>query len=994
MRHRLTVPTALTAILLASLAGSAMAAGGAPSHAAARTAAQKKLSVAPSRPTAKSLATTTLTARTGDRRAPSPASNLAVTAASATSITLSWSASRDNVHLSGYGLYVDGVRVATTTLRTFQFAGLACGRTYRLGVDAYDWRGNRSLIASVLAATTPCLDTTAPSVPGSVHQTSSTQTGVTLGWSSSSDNVGVAGYSVYRGGVPVGDTQQTSLWIGSLVCGAGYSVSVDAYDAAGNHSAQVGAFVTTAGCSDSSPPSTPGQLVVSGTTATSFSVSWPPSSDDRGVAGYRMSVNGSAYATTTSTSMTVGGLSCGSSASLELVAFDAAGNTSPASRATAATAACAPTADTQAPSSPTNLVRSGGTASSVSLTWGASTDNVGVTGYGVYRDGTKIGDSAVTSYTPTGLTCATSYTFAVDAADAAGNHSARGTIVAATSACPTSQPPTAPTGLGSLGRTGTSIVFAWQASSDDVGVSGYRVYRDGVQLGSTTSTSYSAGSLTCGTGYTFGVEAYDADGNRSARPATLLATAACSDGTAPSAPGQIQQAGTTQTSISVSWGVATDNVGVAGYGLYTGNVATGTTAQSSYTFAGLTCGTAYAIGVDAYDAAGNRSARVSLNASTAACATPPPAGTVYVATNGSDANSCTQTQPCLSFGRAYKVAASGSTVRVAAGTYSSQEIDEDSAKLSGAPVVFEPSGGTVTVAGTLDFGQAQYDRRGPKGVTIRNMNVTYLRSWFASSGLLWENIVGKHFDIFDSTNVTVRGGNYGPCQAPRDDASCVSRIDGDNILVENTVIREVTSTDLVNYHVDGMFVRDGTGIIIRNTKFYGNMITNIRIQNCCGGTIRNLVLENNGFGAPLDGDGVSIRGDGIDVDSPIPGLIVRFNSFAEKTGIQSTATQTDAKFTGNLYMNQQCGVGITYSYNVFIPFSPYTGQSPCGSTDKKVTSLGYASNTAGAGFDYRISLATAEGVDYIPTSFGCPGWDFEGTSRPQGGACDAGADER
>ena len=184
------------------------------------------------------------------------------------------------------------------------------------------------------------------------------------------------------------------------------------------------------------------------------------------------------------------------------------------------------------------------------------------------------------------------------------------------------------------------------------------------------------------------------------------------------------------------------------------------------------------------------------------------------------------------------------------------------------------------------------------------------------------------------------------------------------------------------------------GLLCRNTKFYGNMITNIRIQNCCGGTIRNLILENNGFGAPLDGDGVWIRGDGIDVDSPIPGLVVRLTRSRRRQASSRPPNQTDAKFIGNLYMNQQCGTGISYSYNVFIPFSAYTGQSPCGSTDKKVSSLGYASNAPGSGFDYHISLATAAGVDYIPTSFGCPGWDFEGTSRPQGGACDAGADER
>ncbi|MEL4106286.1 fibronectin type III domain-containing protein [Oscillospiraceae bacterium WX1] len=79
------------------------------------------------------------------------------------------------------------------------------------------------------------------------------------------------------------------------------------------------------------------------------------------------------------------------------------------------------TADTTAPTAPTGLTCSSRTGTTATLTWSSSTDNVGVTGYDVFRDGTKIGKSTITSYTETGLTANTAYTYYVKAKDAAEN---------------------------------------------------------------------------------------------------------------------------------------------------------------------------------------------------------------------------------------------------------------------------------------------------------------------------------------------------------------------------------------------------------------------------------------------------------------------------------------------------------------------------------------------------------------------------------------------
>ena len=96
------------------------------------------------------------------------------------------------------------------------------------------------------------------------------------------------------------------------------------------------------------------------------------------------------------------------------------------------------------------------------------------------------------------------------------------------------------------------------------------------------------------------------------------------DTSAPTAPASLRTTGATTTSINVAWNASSDNVGVTGYGLFRDGAAVGSTTSTSTSFTGLACGRSYALGVDAYDAAGNHSARSTITASTSACAPPPP----------------------------------------------------------------------------------------------------------------------------------------------------------------------------------------------------------------------------------------------------------------------------------------------------------------------------------------------------------------------------------
>ena len=110
------------------------------------------------------------------------------------------------------------------------------------------------------------------------------------------------------------------------------------------------------------------------------------------------------------------------------------------------------TADTQAPSVPTGLSTSNITTSSIDLSWNASTDNVGVTGYDVYVDNVLNGSSAATVYSITGLSANTSYALSVRAKDAAGNTSAISSAISATTAANT---------VTYCASSGTNANFEW-----------------------------------------------------------------------------------------------------------------------------------------------------------------------------------------------------------------------------------------------------------------------------------------------------------------------------------------------------------------------------------------------------------------------------------------------------------------------------------------------------------------------------------------------------
>ena len=143
-------------------------------------------------------------------------------------------------------------------------------------------------------------------------------------------------------------------------------------------------------------------------------------------------------------------------------------------------------------------------------------------------------------------------------------------------------------------------------------MTGYRVYVGGTQVATTLSLNYIFGGLNCGTTYTLGVAAVDAANNVSPISTVSQATAACSDTTPPSAPGTLTGSAVGASEVDLSWGAATDNVGVTGYRVErclgsgcTSFAQIGTASGTSYQDASLPSETTYTYRVRAADAAGN-----------------------------------------------------------------------------------------------------------------------------------------------------------------------------------------------------------------------------------------------------------------------------------------------------------------------------------------------------------------------------------------------------
>ncbi len=215
---------------------------------------------------------------------------------------------------------------------------------------------------------------------------------------------------------------------------------------------------------------------------------------------------------------------------LTVRAYDRAGNTSSDTVPVNIAIAGVPL-DTQAPTTPANITAIANSYNRVTLNWNASTDNVAVTGYYVQRGGVTIATVSGTTYTDSAVNASTTYSYRVVAFDATKNNSVASAIANATTpAVPDTTAPSTPTGLTAnlVGSTQANLV--WVASTDNIGVKEYDVYRSTsttiapIKIATVTTNSFGNTGLSASTTYSYYVIARDATGNSSPASATATIT--------------------------------------------------------------------------------------------------------------------------------------------------------------------------------------------------------------------------------------------------------------------------------------------------------------------------------------------------------------------------------------------------------------------------------------------------------------------------------------
>ena len=514
------------------------------------------------------------------------------------SVELSWAPSSDNFGVTGYQIRRDGDLIATAAGTSFTDNSVDLETEYHYSVCAVDAVGNASSPAELTVATLG--DAEPPTAPANLTGTPG-YFSIQLVWDPSGDNLGVADYQVWRDGTLIATVASPGYTDNNLGLGTQYTYTVIALDAVGNESDP--ATLTVSTLADTESPTTPAGLSAT-PGLVSVQLSWNEATDNIDVTGYELSRNGTVIATIPGLSYTDNDLSPATSYAYEVRALDGSGNASAPAAISTATLA-----DTQPPTVPASPGAVPGLLS-VELSWQASTDNLGVTGYRISRDGQLVATVPGTGYTDNDLATETTYHYEVRAIDAAGNASAPATVSATTLA--DEVPPQTPaTFNGTPGLT--SIELAWSASSDNLGVAGYQIFRDDVMIAAVPGLTYADTGLEPDQGYVYKVLAFDAAGNASAPAELSMAT--LPDEEAPGPPGDL--AGTPgYHDIALSWTAASDNLEVTGYQILRNGSLLGTTAGLAFNDTGLARDTSYTYEVRALDKAGNLSAPATLVIST------------------------------------------------------------------------------------------------------------------------------------------------------------------------------------------------------------------------------------------------------------------------------------------------------------------------------------------------------------------------------------------
>src|SRR5437879_6124194 len=532
----------------------------------------------------------------------------------------------DNVSVVGVQFKLDGTNLGLEeTSSTYSIAWdttTVSNGSHALTAVARDAAGNTATSAAV---TVTVNNDVTPPVLSTVTASSVGPNAATITWTTDEPADSQVEYGLttgYGSAIPVvsGLVTAHTVTLNSLAAGTLYHYRAKSKDAAGNLAVSPDAVLTTAPAPDTTPPA-----VSISTPAANSSVSGTitviaTATDNVGVMGVQFKLDNSnigseltafPYAFTWDTTGVPNG-----SHTLTAVARDAAGNTSTSLPVSVTVS----NPDTLPPSLPTGLTATADRASQITLAWSPAADNVGVTGYQVFRNGVQIGIASGSSYQDTGLSPVTVYTYTVAAFDAAGNTSGKSFPAAATTlAVQDTTPPTVSITAPTVGTALAGTVTVAAGATDDVGVVGVQFKLDGASLGSENRTApYRLAWDT--TGVPNGAHTLTAAAHPPGSPDAVWTTAPPPDTTPPTVSITAPAAnGSVSGTITVS-ATAADNVGVASVQFKLDDVNLGpedTVAPYSLSWNTATVGNGlYALTAVARDAAGNTaSAAVAITVS-------------------------------------------------------------------------------------------------------------------------------------------------------------------------------------------------------------------------------------------------------------------------------------------------------------------------------------------------------------------------------------------
>lgn len=635
------------------------------------------------------------------------------------------------------------------------------------------------------------------------------------------------------------------------------------------------------------------------------------------------------------------------------------------------------------PSAPTGLTVSDRTPTSVTLTWSGQEEHGDVTGYDVSVDGRRDATTADTTATVTGLVCGTTHTFAVNAFDPSGAASDPVSLTASTAPCPPvadDTPPTTPTGLVTSDATETSLTLAWSASSDDVGVAGYDVYRDGATVAETSGTSTSLTDLPCGTSFDLEVDAYDAAGNRSPKAALSAFTDACATTTTTTTP-TTTSAPTTTTSP----GTTTTAGGTGGATVFlspTGSDGGTCSADDPcLTFARAYLAARPGDTVQVAPGTYGRQTIVKGSQSQAgpsivfACAG---GGTCTVGdlTLGDNDGSADGDAPSyLTFDRIDVAGGSIYTYYNANGDPVPSHLLYENAHVS----CTSDCSGLVKTNSYSDF-ELENVELGPACCDGDGVEIGLPRNGAATPSNVVLDRVYIH-DIYDSC--TLMPASLGPCSGTGYESGC-------------------GSCD----HVDGVQVYGANGFTMTRSRVYainpgGDVGQGLFLQSANGGVFSDILVENDLFDATPDND-VSISGPG---DGVVHGKVqilyntIRHNLelYGDQAGGRPFASGTQVVVAGNVIEDlssshgNSCGVQAADGSLLSILYvDNLVGNQACGPTDT-VGSAVFVSTDPRAP-DLHLAPDATAAIDRGESTW-CPADDVDGQKRPQGPACDLGGDE-